>query len=115
MDQCLITRGGLKIPLKCRSVAFANHPHNASLLKEVKVQDTGKTKYVPLKTFPYESLKTGITNLVSDPNYWTLCDHRRKRNENIANDILADIYDGAIWQDFNSEKYSSSLEICCFH
>ena len=98
-DQCLITRGGRKIPLKCRSIAFPNHPHrdqrlpcNASLLKEVKVQDTAKTKYVPMKTFPYQSLKTAIADLVADPDFLTLCDHWRKRNENVPDDILADVY-----------------------
>jgi len=64
-DQCVVTRGGRKIPLKCRSIAYPNHPHrdqrlpcNAPLVKEVKVQDTGRTRYVPLKTFPGIWLKS---------------------------------------------------------
>ena len=54
-NQCVITRGGREVPLKCKSIAFPNHPHrdqrlpcNAPLLKEVKLQDSGK---VPLKFF----------------------------------------------------------------
>ena len=81
-DQCLTTRSGKEVPLKCRSVAFPNHPHrdqrlpcNAQLLKEVKVQDSGKTRYVPLKTYPYQSLKVAITDLVAHPNILTVCDH----------------------------------------
>jgi len=79
-------------------------------VKEVKVQDTGRTRYVPLKTFPYQSLKTAIADLVGDSKFLTLCDHWRKRSENVPDDILADIYDGAIWKDFNSEKYSNFLK-----
>ena len=112
-DECVTTRG----PLKCRSVAFPNHPHrdqrvpcNAPLLKEIKVRDSGKTRYVPLKTFPYQSLKIAITDLVANPSFLTICDHWRKRCETVPVDILADVYDGAIWRDFNSDKFSNFLK-----
>jgi len=116
-DQCLITRDGREVPLKCRSIAFPNHPHrdqrlpcDAQLLKEIKVQETGKFRYVPIKSYPYQSLKTAITDLVEGPNFLTLCDHWWKRNESVPDDILADIYDGVIWKDFNSDKYSNFLK-----
>ena len=57
-----------------------------------------------------QSLKTAIADLVGDSKFLTLCDHWRKRSENVPDDILADIYDGAIWKDFNSEKYSNFLK-----
>jgi len=101
----------LEVALTCKSVAFPNHPHrdqrlpcNAPLLKKVKLQGSGKTHNVPLKTFPYQSLITAIIDLVADPNILTICDHWRKRSENVPHDIMADVYDGSIWRDFNSRQ-----------
>ena len=116
-DQCFELRCGRKVPLKCKYVAFPNHSHRderqpcgASLLKEVKLQSTGKVKFVPIKTYPYQRLKDAIAALVSGENFLNTCEHWRKRTEELPEDVLADIYDGVVWKDFNSEKYSNFLK-----
>lgn len=115
-DQCFEVRCGQKVPLKCKYVAFPNHSHRdqrqpcgASLLKEVKLQSTRKVKLTPIKTYPYQRLKDAIAALVSDPNFLNTCDHWRKRTDEVPAGILADVYDGEVWKDFNSEKYSNFL------
>lgn len=111
-DQCYEVRRGNKVPLKCKYVAFPDHPHRnqrrpcgTSLLKEVKLQNGKKLNPVPIKTYPYQSLRTAIATLVSNPDFLNVCDHWRKRSEKIPDDILADVYDGATWKNFNSENF----------
>ena len=61
---------------------------------------------MPIKTYPYQSLKEGISVLVSNPEFLILCDHWGNSRE-VLNGILADVYDGTVWQDFNSDKYNN--------
>ena len=75
----------------------------------MKTKDRNKIHFVPIKSYPYQSLKAAISTLVSNPKFLTLCDHWRNGRE-VSNGILADVYDASVWQDFNSDKYSNFLK-----
>ena len=116
-EQCIETRAGHTIAHKCQFVAFPNHvrrdqrePCNSPLLKEVKTKNGNKIHFLPIKSYPYQSLKEGIGTLVSNPEFLTLCDHWRNGRD-VLNGILADVYDGTVWQDFNSDKYNNYLKL----
>lgn len=116
-EQCIETRAGRTIARKCQFVAFPNHvrrdqrePCNSPLLKEVKTKNGNKIHFVPIKSYPYQNLKGGISILVSNPKFLTLCDHWRNGRE-VSNGILADVYDGSVWEDFNSDKYNNFLQV----
>lgn len=73
-EQCLETRSGRTIVHKYQYVAFPNHIHrdqrgpcNSPLLKEVRINNGSKVHFVPIKSYPYQSLKKGISALVSNP------------------------------------------------
>ena len=115
-EQCIETRAGSTVALKCKYVAFPNHSHrdqrepcNSPLLKEVKVGSRRKSVFVPIKAYPYQGLKAGITDLVSNPKFLTLCEHWRSERQ-VPDGVLADVYDGSVWKDFNSDKYRNFLK-----
>ena len=114
-NQCIETRAGRKIAIQCKYVAFPNHirrdqrePCNSPLLKEVRIKNGDKVRFVPIKSYPYQDLKMAINSLVSNSDFLFCCDHWRN-NQNVPNNILADIYDGSVWKDFNSSKYRNYL------
>ena len=67
-----------------------------------------KVHFVPIKSYPYQDLKTAISSLVTNSDFLFRCDHWRN-NRNVPNNILADVYDGSVWKDFNSSKYRNYL------
>ena len=114
-EQCIETRAGHTVALKCKYVAFPSHsrrdqrePCNSPLLKEIKIGSRNKSVFVPIKAYPYQSLKAAITDLVLNPEFLTLCDHWRNERQ-VPDGVLADVYDGSVWKDFNSDKYSNFL------
>lgn len=69
-----------------------------------------KNIFVPIKAYPYQGLRAGIAGLVSNPEFLTLCDHWRNGRQEVPDGVLADIYDGSVWKDFNSNKYNNYLK-----
>jgi len=115
LEQCIETRAGHTVALKCRYVAFPNHsqcdlrePCNSPLLKEIKIGSRSKRVFAPIKAYPYQSLKAAITDLVLNPDFLILCDHWRNDRE-VPDGVLADVYDGSAWKDFSSDKYMNFL------
>ena len=72
-----------------------------ALLKKVKSRN-GRVAMVPRK--PYPSLNDAISFLVSKPGFLDMCEQWRNRPKDVPDDILAGVYDGEVWKDFNSEK-----------
>jgi len=92
--QCTETRAGKNKALNCKFVAFPNHSHqdqrepcNSPLLKEVKVGSQKKSVFVPIKAYPYQGLKAGITDLVSNPEFLSLCDHWRNGRQEVPEGV----------------------------
>lgn len=112
---CYEVSGGKKVSKRCEYVAFPNHPHarqrqpcGALLLKKVKTRGK-RMELVPRKTFPYQSLHSAITTMVSNPQFLEKCELWRKRSQAIPSDLLADVYDGDVWKNFNTEEYGTFL------
>ena len=55
-------------------------------------------KLKPYKIYSYNSLKASVQRLLSRPGFLQKCEHWRNRSA--ASDILTDIYDGRVWNDF---------------
>ena len=111
-DSCIVYKDGQKVSKRCQYVAFPNHtqrsqrlPCGALLMKEVKLKSS-KINLVPIKTYPYHSLKYAITTLVSDPQFLNLCEHWRNRHD-VPDNILADVYDARVWKEFSTDKYKN--------
>lgn len=60
------------------------------------------TKLVPIKVYPYYSLKKQIRQLFNKKDFVASCEKWRSRSTMIGSDFLGDIYDGAVWKRFNS-------------
>ena len=114
---CFSVHCGKKESKNCKFVAFPDHPQisrrkpcDVPLMKEIKCSNMVEVNIVPHKIYPYCSIKGAITRLISTPGFLEKCDHWRKRSEAIPLDMLADIYNGAVWKDFNSTKYNNFLQ-----
>lgn len=78
----------------------------------MKKQRTKKgTKLIPIKAYPYRSLKKTMGYLLSKPAFVEKCEHWRKRSATIPEEYLGDIYDGNIWRKFSSSEYGNFLSV----
>ena len=114
LEDCFsVNEVGERVPKKCSHVQYPNHPQRSyrlpcsttSLFTKISMSG-GKTKYVPRYTYAYQSLKHSLQRLLYRPGFTELLEHWRKRQ---SKDCMSDIYDGKVWNDFNSEKYSNFL------
>ena len=87
----------------CNHIAYRHHPRQScrnpcaiKLMKEIALK--GKIKYYPRKTYCYYPLKCSLLNILQRKGYLRLCEHWRTRE--MADGVLADIYDGHIWKEF---------------
>jgi len=98
---------GVLTPKSCIHIAFRNHPHVSRrqpcghrLLKEV-ITKTEK-KYYPIKCYCYNSIRNSLQLLLQSNNLLNECESWRDRS--IPDEMLADVYDGKVWQDFQVYK-----------
>ena len=47
--------------------------------------------------------------MVSKPDFLNLCEHWRVRASQVPEDMYADVYDGKVWKEFQSEQYNHYL------
>ena len=105
---------GEKVPKRCPHVQFPNHPQRSyrlpcrsSLLTKINMSG-GKVKYVARYTYAYQSIKQSLQRLLYRPGFTDLLEHWRTRQS--KDGIMADVYDGQVWSDFNSDKFSNFLQ-----
>ena len=67
------------------------------LVKIIKTT-TGKKMLEPLKGFCYKSIIESIGELVQKPGMLDLLNHCRNRT--MPNGVMADVYDGVVWNSF---------------
>ena len=98
---------GQKKSKKCCHVAFPNHPHASHrspcgtiLLNKVRT----KKGYVlsPVKVYPFKPLKNSIQQLINRKGFLDSCEMWRKRS--VPDQYICDIYEGAVWKQFNSNE-----------
>ena len=94
--------------------AMPNHPYptqrqpcGAILLKTVKTKRS--CKLVPMKTYPYCSLKKSIRRLISQKGFLQKCEQWRNRSQKIPPETLGDVYDGEVWKMFHDRDYNDFL------
>lgn len=113
---CYIQTGtNIRLSKACCHVAFPDHPHmsrrtvcGALLLKRQKTKKG--SKLVPIKAYPYHSLKNSILQMINRPNFIQKCEHWRKRSNKIPDGYLGDIYDGDVWYNFTSSAANNFLK-----
>ncbi|XP_077996898.1 uncharacterized protein LOC144450190 isoform X2 [Glandiceps talaboti] len=95
---------GKKKSRTCSNVSFPNHPQRkkrrpcgAYLMKKVRGKNGGEYLY-PKRLYCYRSVKDTLQELLKRPGFREKCQQWTQRQ--IPEDILADVYDGRIWQEF---------------
>lgn len=119
-DYCIKRKANGTIePKNCTHVSYPNHPHvsrrmpcSSVLLKKVRTK-VGHI-FRPIKTYPYKSLRLSIEQLIKmNPSFLDICEKWRSRV--VPDGYICDIYDGLIWQDFNSvEGYNFLTSPHCY-
>ena len=113
-DCIVLASNGQRHSKLCCFVKFPNHPHpskrhpcDTALMKMVN------NELVPILTYPYFPLHLSLSNLASTPNFLELCERWRHREVTIPSGLLADIYDGSVWESFrNSFFYLPLIPYC---
>lgn len=84
-------------------VRFPNHPQRqhrkacgCTLLKSVR-SSAGTTNLYPRSLYCYQSLTDSLRKMLQRPDFFKKCELWRKRK---ASNILRDVYDGKVWNDF---------------
>lgn len=93
----------------CVHKPFPDHPHcskrgpcNCVLLKSVEVK-SGLSFLYPYKIFCYKSLKLSLEKLFLRPSFYEQCQQWKTRPISVSSaSSLNDVYDGAIWKEFQS-------------
>ena len=106
-EQCIHKIGTEQCSKKCDFVMFPRHtqlrrrqPCGDLLLKTVEFtsKSTKKTLY-PFKVYCYKSLSKSMQNLLLRKEFILNCS-LWKHKQSSSNEIVADIYDGRIWKEF---------------
>ena len=87
LSKAIISKFTIIISCARLQAGFIWQPCNVTLLKEIKLKD----RVAPIKSFPYQSLKTAISNLVCNQEFTKLCDHWRTRGIVVPDNITLDI------------------------
>lgn len=110
---CVINIEGTPSSRTCSHVEYPDHPQRARrrpckelLLKEVLLPN-GKTKLYPFKIYCYKSVIDRFRSLLKRDGFENLCNDWKTRVP--IDGTLADIYDGRVWKEFQTEAYDYFL------
>lgn len=114
-EDCIIQRPfGQSLGKSCCHVPYPRHPQlsrrgkcGAQLLKTVRGKN--RTYLRPLKVYPYLSLEKSMGCLVKRRGFLEACELWRKRSTLVPSGHLGDIFDGKVWNDFNSSDMQHFL------
>lgn len=91
---------------QCIHVEFPNHtqhakrkPCGAPLLQ--RIAGANRTLLRPFKVYAYYPIKATLTRLFNRPGFLSLCEKWRQRRA--GDEIMGDIYDGQIWNEFQHQ------------
>lgn len=73
------------------------------------VQKGSTNKLVPVKVYPYVSLKKSLTKLCKKSDFMKKCEHWRNRKD--TTNFFTDVYDGAIWKKFQCVNNVPFLQV----
>lgn len=107
LSDCIIDNHGQVTSKLCDYIEFPDHPFSSQrkacseiLLKRIKVGK--KIKLVPRKVYVYRSIIQSLKAMMGRKNFLEKCDLWRSRPKNNAQNFMADIYDGKLWQDMTT-------------
>ena len=112
ISQCIVKMGRCEQSKLCDFVEFPRHPHtsrrskcNTALMKWV--QNRGKSRLVPRKTFVYQSVIAGIQKLLVSESFLGQCD--KWKESSVPKGTFCDIHNGMVWQNFSDLNGSPFL------
>ena len=91
------------MPATCRHVEYlTTHKHNLEKHAEKELLKETRTKGLlqANKEYCYQNLKDAITKLINRPQFLEKCE--QWWNRMVDKDVLFDIYDGKIWEEFQT-------------
>lgn len=99
-------RDGTKVCKTCDHKPFYNHPHQRSALGKKcgsallrkAVSSSGKEYVSPIRSYCFKGVVQSLEGLVKRPGFADKCEAWRRRK--IPEGVLADVYDGQVWQDY---------------
>ncbi|XP_035986582.1 uncharacterized protein LOC118560045 isoform X2 [Fundulus heteroclitus] len=101
-----LKRDGTKVCKTCGHIPFYNHTQlkstlrkkcGSALLRKAK-SSCGKEYVNPIRSYCYKTVIQSLEGLVKRPGFEEKCEEWRKRK--IPEGVLADVYDGQVWQDY---------------
>lgn len=102
-SECTVTIRNKTQSKLCDFVEYPKHKHvsrrtqcGEALMKQIHIN--GKCKFVPRKTFIYNSIISSLRNFVKRKSFLSKCELWRERV--IPRNQMYDIYDGKIWKEF---------------
>ena len=105
---------GENVPIQCPFKHFPNHTHesrrlpcNAPLLFKVN-KSGGKSVYKPRYVYAYQPIKQSLQRLLNTPGFAEKLEHWRARVT--VSDTKADVYNGQVWKDFQTDKFNYFLK-----
>ena len=111
--ECSHILEGLVVTKQCSHEDFPNPRmlHRRTVCNQallIGVERGPSIKLIPYKIFCYKSLKASLQKFVLRPDFEEVCERWRFREQ--RDNILQDVYDGRIWDDFNGNKFNSFCE-----
>lgn len=113
--ECVDISGRHQTSKKCAFIRFPRHPllskrsSCGSLLLKTVTLSSGCKSLQPIKVYPYKTLFSSLQQLLSRSGFVDLCRHWEHRST--VSELKSDVYDGKIWQDFQTVDGKPFL--CC--
>lgn len=109
-DSCLTMIGNRQVAKKCSNTYYLRGKSmtcNATMVTKVILQN-GKACFYPIKYYCINSIIDELEKFLLRKNFATSCE--LWRNRNVAEDMLADVYDGNLWKEFQNVNGTAFLE-----
>ena len=109
-DSCLEIENNQQVAKKCSNTYYSRGRKktcNATMLTRVTLQN-GKTCFYPIKYYCANSIIEELEKFLLRNNFASNCELWRKRE--VAEGLLADVYDGNLWKEFQTVNGTSFLE-----
>jgi hypothetical protein len=115
-DDCWCVVEGERRSKNCPHVPYPNHTQRqrrgpcGTPLLEVVNRDNGKLFLQPVVQYYYKSIRDTLEKMVAREKYEGLCNEWRSRDSAYFRDngMMADIYDGRVWQRFEDTGFFDS-------
>lgn len=109
-DSCLTMINNRQVAKKCSNTYYLRGKRmtcNATIVTKVILQN-GKSCFYPIKYYCSNSIIDELEKFLLRKNFASSCE--LWRNRSIGEDMLADVYDGNLWKEFQSVDGAAFLE-----